>query len=79
MRERERERALYAAVDVKDIGHKIKECQTAQRVSKKSYSNILMDEDDINGLIQRCQKLKQKLRGVFAADNFPSKMTTNNF
>ena len=31
-----------------------------------------MDDDDINGLIQRCQKLKHKFRGVFAADNFPS-------
>ena len=38
-----------------------------------------MDEDDINGLIQRCQKLKQKFRGVFAADNFPSKLKSNTF
>ena len=41
---------------------------------KKSYSNKLMDEDDINALIQRCQKLKHKFRGVFAADNFTSKL-----
>ena len=39
----------------------------------------MMDEDDINGLIQRCQKLKHKFRGVFAADNFPSKLKSNTF
>ena len=38
-----------------------------------------MDEDDINALIQRCQKLKHKIRGVFAADNFPSKLKSNFF
>ena len=38
-----------------------------------------MDEDHINGLIQRCQKLKHKFRGVFAADNFPSKLKSNTF
>ena len=38
-----------------------------------------MDEEDINDLIQRCQKLKHKFRGVFAADNFPSKLTSNSF
>ena len=37
---------------------------------KKPYFNNLMDEDDINGLVQRCQKLTHILRGVFAADNF---------
>ena len=46
---------------------------------KKSYSNKLMDEDDINGLIQRCRKLKHKFRGVFAADNFLSKLKSNTF
>ena len=35
-----------------------------------------MDED---GLTQRCQKLKHKFRGVFAADNFPSKLKSNTF
>ena len=39
----------------------------------------MMDEDDINGLIQRCQQLKHKFRGVFAADNFPSKLKSNIF
>ena len=38
-----------------------------------------MDEDDSNGLIQRCQKLKQKFRGVLAADIFPSKLKSNTF
>ena len=38
-----------------------------------------MDEDDINALIQRCQKLKHKFRGVFSADNFPSKLKSNTF
>ena len=38
-----------------------------------------MDEDDIIALIQRCQKLKHKFRGVFAADNFPSKLKSNTF
>ena len=38
-----------------------------------------MDEDDINALIQRCQKLKHKFRDVFAADNFPSKLKSNTF
>ena len=38
-----------------------------------------MDEDDINGLFQRCQKLKHKFRGVFAADNFLSKLKSNTF
>ena len=38
-----------------------------------------MDEDDINGLLQRCQKLKHKFRRVFAADNFPSKLKSNTF
>ena len=38
-----------------------------------------MDGDDINALIQRCQKLKHKFRGVFAADNFPSKLKSNTF
>ena len=32
-----------------------------------------MDEDDINALFQRCQKLKHKFQGVFAADNFLQK------
>ena len=44
---------------------------------KKSYSSKLMDKDDNNGLIQR--KLKQKFRGVFAAANFPSKLTSSSF
>ena len=39
----------------------------------------MVDEDDINGLIQRCQKLKHKFRGVFEADNFPSKLKSNTF
>ena len=38
-----------------------------------------MDEDDINGLIQRCQKPKHKFRGVFAADNFPSNLKSTTF
>ena len=38
-----------------------------------------MDEDDINALIQRFQKLKHKFRVVFAADNFPSKLKSNTF
>ena len=38
-----------------------------------------MEEDDINGLIQRCQKLKHKFRGVFAAENFSSKLKSNSF
>ena len=38
-----------------------------------------MEEGDINALIQRCQKLKHKFRGVFAADNFPSKLKSNTF
>ena len=46
---------------------------------KKLNSNKLMDEDSINGLIQRCQKLKHKVRGVFSADSFLSKMKSNNF
>ena len=40
---------------------------------------MMMDEDDNNGLIQRCQKLKHKFRGIFAADNFPSKLKSNTF
>ena len=39
----------------------------------------MKDEDDKNGLIQRCQKLKHKFHGVFAADNFPSKLKSNTF
>ena len=39
----------------------------------------MMDEDDINGLIQIFQNLKNKFRGVFAADNFPSKLKSNTF
>ena len=38
-----------------------------------------MNEDDIIALIQRCQKQKHKFRGVFAADNFPSKLKSNTF
>ena len=48
-------------------------------VCQKSYSNKLMDEDDNNCLIQRCQKLKHKYRGVFSVDNFPSKLKSNTF
>ena len=38
-----------------------------------------MDENNFNGLIQRCQKLKFKFRGVFAADKFPAKLKSNTF
>ena len=38
-----------------------------------------MDEDDINDLIQKCRKLKYKLRGAFAANNFPQKVRKNSF
>ena len=38
-----------------------------------------MDEDDINDLTQKCGKLKYKIRGVFAANNFPQKLRKNSF
>ena len=38
-----------------------------------------MDEDDINDLIQGCKTLKNKLHGVFTANNFPEKMKRNSF
>ena len=73
--------ALLANIEIFIIGEKASTnfVDTARRVSKKSYSNKLMDEDDINYLVQRCQKLKDKFRGVFAADSFPSKLKSNTF
>ena len=38
-----------------------------------------MDEDNLNSLIQRCSELKNKFRGVYAADNFPTNLTDNSF
>ena len=38
-----------------------------------------MDEDEINSLIQGCKLLKYKFCGVFAADNFPLKLSQNRF
>ena len=38
-----------------------------------------MDEDDIHGLIHRCEKLKHKFGGVIAADIFPSTLKSNTF
>ena len=38
-----------------------------------------MDEDEINSLIQACKLLKYKFCGVFAADNFPLKLSQNRF
>ena len=46
---------------------------------KKSNSDKLMDEDEINSLIQACKLLKYKFCGVFAADNFPLKLSQNRF
>ena len=37
-----------------------------------------MDEDDINGLIQRCALLKHKFLVVFAANSFPQKLKPNS-
>ena len=37
-----------------------------------------MDEDDINDLIKKCRKLKDKFCGVFAANNFPQKFSKNS-
>ena len=36
-----------------------------------------MDEDEINSLIQACKLLKYEYCGVFAADNFPLKLSKN--
>ena len=38
-----------------------------------------MDEDQIFKLIQQCKHLKHKFNGVYAADNFPLKMSPNSF
>ena len=38
-----------------------------------------MDEDEINSLIQACKLLKYKFCGVFAADNFPLKLSQIRF
>ena len=38
-----------------------------------------MDEDEINSLIQACKLLKYKFYGVFAADNFPLKLSQSRF
>ena len=38
-----------------------------------------MDEDEIKSLIQACKLLKYKFCGVFAADNFPLKLSQNRF
>ena len=38
-----------------------------------------MDEDEINSLIHACKLLKYKFCGVFAADNFPLKLSQNRF
>ena len=38
-----------------------------------------MDEDEINNLVQACKLLKNKFRGVFAADNFPVNLSHNSF
>ena len=38
-----------------------------------------MDEDETNSLIQACKLLKYKFSGVFAADNFPLKLSQNRF
>ena len=46
---------------------------------KNSHFNPLMDEDDINELIQKCRKLKYKIHGVFAANNFPQKVSKKVF
>ena len=38
-----------------------------------------MDEDEINSLIQACKLLKYKFCGVFAAENFPLKLSEKRF
>ena len=38
-----------------------------------------MDEDQIFKLIQQCKLLKDKFNGVYAADNFPLKVSPNSF
>ena len=49
-----------------------------QRFQKLS-SYELMDEDQIFKLIQQCKHLKHNFNGVYAADNFPLKMSPNSF
>ena len=46
---------------------------------EKSYSDKLIDEDEINSLVQAFKLLKHKFCGVFAADNFPLKLSQNRF
>ena len=38
-----------------------------------------MDENEIKSLIQACKLLKYKFCGVFAADNFPLKLSQKRF
>ena len=38
-----------------------------------------MDEDQIHHQVKKCKHLKFKIRGVYAADNYPLSMQTNTF
>ena len=38
-----------------------------------------MDEDQIHRQVKKCNHLKFKFRGVYAADNFPLNLQTNTF
>ena len=46
---------------------------------ENSYSDKLMDEDEINSLVQACNILEYNFCGVFAADKFPLKLSQNRF
>ena len=52
---------------------------SARKVSKKTFSDKLIDEDEKNSMVQACKLLKYKFCGVYAADNFPLKLSQNRF
>ena len=73
--------ALLTSIEIFIIGEKASTIfvDTARRVSKNHSLTNYWTRTDTNGLIRRCQKLKQKFRGLFAAENFPSKLTSDSF
>ena len=54
-------------------------CRFCPESFKKSFSDKLMDEKEINNLSQGCKLFKYKFVGVFAADNLPVNLSRNSF
>ena len=64
--------ALPTSIELFIIGEKASTTfvDTARRVSKNLILTNWWTRMDTNGFVRRCQKLKHKFRGVFAADIF---------